>query len=98
MSNRGKHHLHVISFGLAVGVTWALGIFILGIVNIFFSTWGVDFISSIGSVYVGYEPTILGSILGGIWAFIDGFIGGVILAWLYNQFSGCCGKCNKESE
>lgn len=87
-----KHSdLHVLSFGLAVGVTWALGLFILGIINLF-SPYGMTFMISIASVYIGYAPTLIGSIIGAIWAFIDGFIGGVILAWLYNSFHGCCGK------
>jgi len=40
----------------------------------------------ISSLYIGYAATLLGSIIGAIWAFVDGFIGGVIVAWLYNAF------------
>jgi len=38
------------------------------------------------SVYLGYTPTVLGSIIGGIWGFVDAGIGGLLLAWLYNKF------------
>ncbi len=81
--------LHVLSFGLAIGVTWGIGIFILGIINSFF-VWGLDIVGSLATLYIGYEPTILGSILGGVWGFVDGFIGGIVIAWLYNKFCRSC--------
>jgi len=89
--------LHVLSFGLALGVTWGLGIFILGIVN-YFSIWGVEVLGSLATLYIGYAPTILGSVLGAIWGFVDAFIGGVIIAWLYNKFSHCCSNTCAKSE
>ncbi len=42
----------------------------------------------IGMIYRGYEISPIGSVIGFIWAFIDGYIGGLILAWLYNKLSG----------
>lgn len=81
--------LHVLSFGLALGVTWGLGMFVFGIINYFFA-WGVDVMGTLSSLYIGYEPTVLGSLLGAIWGFVDAFIGGVVIAWLYNKFSSCC--------
>jgi hypothetical protein len=75
--------LHVTKIGLAVGLTWAIGVFFLGILGMF----GVDgeIIRLIGTVYIGYSATITGTIIGTIWAFVDGFIGGVIFAWIYNK-------------
>jgi hypothetical protein len=35
-------------------------------------------------VYRGYSITPLGSVVGLIWGFVDGLIGGAIFAWLYN--------------
>jgi len=34
---------------------------------------------------VGYSATIVGILIGAVWGFIDAFIGGVVLAWLYNK-------------
>jgi hypothetical protein len=41
----------------------------------------------IGRFYRGYNLTIVGSIFGLIWAFLDGFVGGALFAWLYNLIS-----------
>jgi hypothetical protein len=38
-------------------------------------------------MYVGYNATIVGCLIGAAWAFIDAFIGGYLLAWLYNNIS-----------
>ena len=75
--------LSVTKFGIAGGITWALGVLLLGLLG----TYGVKtpLIGAIGTLYIGYSATILGSIIGAIWAFIDGFIGCAIFAWIYNK-------------
>jgi len=40
----------------------------------------------LSSVYIGYGPTFVGSISGAVWAFVDGLLFGVVVAWLYNRF------------
>jgi len=82
MNNR----LHVLNLGLALGITWAIGMFLLGIFAWLFS-WGNDMVAVLGSLYLGYMPTFLGSIIGAIWGFVDCFIAGVLIAWIYNLFS-----------
>lgn len=86
-----KTHLHVISFGLAFGITWALGVLLLGFSATFFD-WGSNLVSVIGEMYIGYQPTFLGSIIGAIWGFVDLFITGVIIAVIYNFCTKCCGR------
>ena len=76
--------LGVVSLGLAIGITWAFGVFLLGVGAAFFN-WGVPVVAVLSSVYIGYSPTFVGSIAGAVWAFADGFIGGVIIGWLYNK-------------
>ena len=80
-----KASLGVVSLGLAVGVTWAFGVFLLGLAAALFD-WGVPVVAVLSSVYIGYSPSFVGSIAGAVWGFVDGFIGGVIMAWLYNKF------------
>lgn len=89
---------HVCGFGLALGVITAICMFLLGLSAI--GGYGMAYVSLIGSVYVGYGATFLGSIIGAIWGFIEGFIFGVVFAWLYNCFVGkCCKTCRaKEGE
>lgn len=87
--------LNVRAFALACGVTWGLGTLILGLLA-FFSGFGVMAVTNLGSVYVGFAPTLVGSIIGAVWGFIDGLIGGLILAFIYNRVARkrcCC--CNK---
>ena len=87
----GNHaKLAVCSFGCAVGVTWAIGVLILGLAA-WLTGWGYMMVSILGSVYIGYAATFWGTVIGTIWALVDGFIGGVIVAAIYN---GCvCKKC-----
>ncbi len=78
--------LNIKAFALACGLIWGLGLFLL--------TWWIIAIEGvteevpfIGRIYRGYNITPLGSVIGLIWAFIDGAIGGAIFAWLYNLIS-----------
>ncbi len=48
--------------------------------------WGVKFVEVMGSIYIGFEPSLTGALVGGIWGFVDGMLGGLIVALLYNLF------------
>jgi hypothetical protein len=75
--------LSVKAFALACGLIWGLSLFLL-------TWWIIAFdgatgeITLIGRLYRGYNISPLGSIVGLIWAFVDGLIGGAVFAWLYN--------------
>jgi len=79
--------LNVKAFALAFGIVWGLGLFLL--------TWWMILVHGasgaktfIGLFYLGYTVSPLGSVIGLIWAFVDGLIGGAIFAWLYNLIAG----------
>jgi len=36
-------------------------------------------------LFIGYEPTFVGSVSGAVWAFVDFFVAGVVFAWIYNR-------------
>ncbi len=74
--------LNVRKFAVALGFSWAIGTLVLGWAAM--SGWGVSMVDALSSIYVGYGPTFLGAIIGAIWAFFDGAIGGAIIAWIYN--------------
>ncbi len=74
----------VIGLALGVGIYWGLSMVVAGWTSIF--GWGNDFVSTMASLYVGYEPSFIGGIIGGIWGFADGFIAGGVLAFFYNMF------------
>lgn len=80
-NNRAK--LSICAFGFAFGITWAIGLLIMGWLAALWG-WGVALVSVIGSVYLGYTATFWGAVVGAIWGFVDLFIGGAILAAIYN--------------
>ena len=81
-----------------MGVLWSASVFIMGIVAMASTGYGMTFVHGMGTLYIGYAPTFIGSIIGAIWAFVDGFLGAAIFAWLYNIFAGKKCSCGtKES-
>jgi hypothetical protein len=75
--------LNVNVFALTVGLFWGFGLLFL--------TWWIILLDGasgavtlIGKVYRGYNISFMGSLIGFVWAFVDGIIGGAIFAWLYN--------------
>jgi hypothetical protein len=92
-----KSKLSPAALGLALAVVWGSAVLIVGLLAHYFS-YGKAFVTSMGIMYIGYEPSIVGSIIGGVMGFIDAFIGGALIAWLYNLFLRCCCKNNTHCE
>ncbi len=89
--------LSVWGLGLALGIVWGVGIFLTGLITMWCGgDWGKDFVGGMGSIYIGFKSTWGGSFLGLVWGFFDAFIGGVIIAWLYNCFARCCNHTKSE--
>ncbi len=82
--------LNIKAFALTFGLLWGFGLFFLTWWIIAFdgSSEGPNFINRI---YRGYAITPLGSVIGLVWAFFDGLVGGAIFAWLYNRLTGTSG-------
>lgn len=74
------------ALALSLGIIWAVGIFLLGILPVIFNGWAKTMVLSISSLYIGFKPTFGGAVIGAIWGFVDGFISGWIIGWLYNKF------------
>lgn len=79
--------LDVKAFALTCGLVWGFALFIM--------TWWLIALEGatgdstfIGRLYLGYSLSPIGSIIGLVWAFVDGAIGGAIFAWLYNVIVG----------
>jgi hypothetical protein len=70
------------ALAVAIGVLWAIYVLFLGWIAAF--GWGRELVRVLSSLYIGYSPTFVGGIIGGIWAFVDGAIAGAIIAWVYN--------------
>ena len=76
-------NLSIKGFALAGGITWGGGMLLLGLVAAL--GWGRPIVDLIGSFYLGFAPTVAGSVVGGLWGFADGGVGGLVIAWLYNR-------------
>lgn len=78
--------LDIKAFGLATGILWSFYILCVGLLASQFQI-GTRLVEMFGAFYVGYKPTLLGSLLGAMWSFVDGLVGGIVFAWLYNKLS-----------
>ena len=78
--------INVKAFALAAGLWWGVGLFALTWWMILFQGATGD-PTVIGRVYRGYSLSPIGSVIGLGWGFVDGLVGGAILAWLYNRVS-----------
>lgn len=71
------------AFALTCGIIWGLGMLVL-------TWWIIAFEGATGDptalamIYRGYNISPTGSVIGLVWGFFDGVIGGAIFAWLYN--------------
>jgi len=78
--------LNVKAFALTSGILAGATLFLI--------TWWIILLSGasgektvIGVVYLGYNISPLGSLIGLAWAFVDGLIIGAVFAWFYNRIS-----------
>ncbi len=79
------HKLSVKGLTLALGLSWAFCVLFAGWAAIF--GWGSGFVELMSSMYIGYEASLMGGLIGSAWGFVDGAIAGLLIALLYNFFS-----------
>ncbi len=80
--------LNVKALGLAFGLTWGGTVLVLGIANVIWPLYGSAVLELAASIYPGYDATasFMQVVIGTLYGLVDGFIGGVIVGWLYNFF------------
>jgi hypothetical protein len=80
--------LNVKGLAMASGILWGVAMLVMGLTNLIWSSYGQQFLQLMASVYPGYHATrsFVEVIVGTLYGAVDGFIGGAVLAWLYNQF------------
>lgn len=78
--------------GLAIsgGLLWGGGILAVGLVNLAVPTYGESFLQMASSIYPGFHNsrTFLDVLVGTGYGLVDGGVGCLLLAWLYNIFAG----------
>jgi hypothetical protein len=74
------------SLALTLGLLWGGAMLILGVLNMVIPPYGADILIVMGSVYPGIygAGTLSEALLGAAYGAIDGALGGVLIAWLYN--------------
>jgi hypothetical protein len=78
-------HLNVKGLALATGTVWGLALFILTLVA---AGRGIGSnLSHISAVFIGYEVTYVGSLIGLAYGFASGLVAGGLLAAVYNAFA-----------
>ena len=76
--------LNAKALALGCGISWGVYMLLLGWIAGWWD-WGTSIVTTLSSLYIGFDPTFTGGIVGGIWGFFDGAIGGAIVAWIYNM-------------
>lgn len=80
--------LNIKALALAFAILWGGSLFVMGLANLIWGSYGQAFLDLMASIYPGYHATrSFGEVIvGTLYAVVDGFIGGAIFAWLYNLF------------
>lgn len=79
-----KGGLNPVNLGLSLGFVIGGCVFILGL-SAALSGVGREIVYILSGVYIGYNDTLVGAAAGGLWALIDGFVFGFVIAWIYNK-------------
>jgi hypothetical protein len=79
--------LNTKAFALTCGILWGATVLLATWWLLIFGFKG-QLISNLDHFYFGYTFSWFGAVIGGIWGFLDGAIGGFAFAWLYNKLAG----------
>ena len=81
--------LSVKSLTITTALFWGGTVFFVALINFLAPPYGKAFLDLVSSVYPGYK--VVGSfgsvIVGTLYALVDGAVGGVLFAWMYNLFA-----------
>ena len=69
---------------LTGGIVWGATVFLTTLTSLYFG-YGKVFLDWVASIYPGYSVTLVGSVVGLVYGFLDMFVGIYIIAWVYKQ-------------
>ncbi len=78
--------LRPLALGLSIGVFWGVMMFLTTWFCIF-TGYAREFLLIFIGIYPGYSITPVGSLIVLPYGFVDGFVFGAAVGWLYNRFS-----------
>jgi len=77
--------LRPVALGVALGAVWGLSLFITTWLS-YYTGYGKLFVEVLAqSIYPGYTITPLGSFLGLLYGFADGFVSAALIGYIYNK-------------
>ncbi len=76
------------ALSLTVAIVWGGSILLIGLTNLIWASYGVAFLEVAASIYPGYRgPSSFGQVIvGTLYGVVDGFMGGLVIGWIYNLF------------
>ncbi|MBZ5607609.1 MAG: hypothetical protein LAP38_05085 [Acidobacteriia bacterium] len=78
-------YLNVKALALATGALWGLALFIITLVA---AGRGIgNILSHISAIFIGYQVSYPGSLVGLVYGFVSGLVAGGLLAFVYNAFA-----------
>ncbi len=80
--------LNVKALATVAALMWGiLAMFLTGIANLIWPTYGREFLQVMASVYPGYHATrsLAQVIVGTLYGLVDGAVCGAVFGWLYNR-------------
>lgn len=83
--------LSVCNLGVAIGFVHGLFMVVLAIA-LMYSEAGRHLMDTVKPLYIGYEASFLGALIGFVWGFIVGYVYGALIAFVYN-FCYCRCPC-----
>ncbi len=86
LGGNSNMRFHVTALALTVGLLWGVVVFLVAAANTIWPTYGQAFLELVASIYPGYHasPGLGSALIGASYGFLDGAIGGAVLAWVYN--------------
>lgn len=83
-----------LALGLTLGVLWGLAMCLIGIAHAIYPEYGREFFAFMGSIYPGMssEGTLLNTLVAVVYGVVDGFLGGYVMAVVYNFFASRVGS------
>jgi predicted MFS family arabinose efflux permease len=78
--------LKLVALGVALGTVWGIPLFITTWLS-YYTGYGKLFLEVLAqSIYPGYTITPIGSFLGLLYGFADGFVSAALIGYIYNKF------------
>jgi ribose/xylose/arabinose/galactoside ABC-type transport system permease subunit len=74
--------LSVKGLTISIGALGSYCTLLMGITAMF--GYGTVFVKDLSSIYIGYDATPIGILLGLVYGFLDGAVAGFIISYVYN--------------